>query len=269
MLRIKNSQNIRYYLYVSDLKVNMLFEQMFAAGKRTRRGKVTVKAGPVTGSRETETEDGELDRDDKLRAIEDSLTNENLVGTPQNPKDYFRGILPMRWGLYDDHGTRPDGYPPLVYFGGFDPTAPLIVGLGGSSVHVHGFQGATSTHSRSATPTLVEWLLGGMSDGDGHLGALRQKARVLGDGMLYEAVGIALHYLRPPTQQLEFLAKTISVGTLYGFEHMTGFNGETKIVLGTPLYVQQTNMIPEDELYGLDDEWQEHVDKLLPAARES
>ena len=269
MLRIKNSQDIRYYLYVSDLKVDMLFEQVFTLGKRTRRGKVSLKAGPVNGSRETETEDREPDRDDKLRAVEDALASKNLVGTPQEPKEYFRGILPMRWGLYDDHDTRPDGYPPLVYFGGLDPTAPLIVGLGGSSVHVHGFQGATSTHSRSATPTLVEWLLSGISDDDGNLSALRQKARVLGDGMLYEAIGIALHYLRPPTQQLEFLAKTISVGTLHGLEHMTGLAAETKIVLGTPLYVQQTHMIPEDQLYGLDDEWQEHLNKLLPAASEA
>ena len=269
MLRIKNSQDIRYYLYVSDLKVDMLFEQMFAGNKRTRRGKVSVKAGPVTGSCETETEDNGPDRDDKLRAIEDALVSENLVGTPQDPKEYFRGILPMRWGLYDDHDTRPDQGPPLVYFGGLDPTMPLVVGLGGSSVHVHGFQGATSTHSRSATPTLVEWLLGGLADDQGQLGVLRQKARVFGDGMLYEAIGIALHYLRPPTQQLEFLAKTLSVGTLYGLEHMIGIKGGTKVVLGTPLYVQQTHMIPEDQLYGLDSEWQEHIDRLLPKAREA
>ena len=43
MLKVKNVQDIRYYLYVSDQKVNMLFEQMFAEQVRKKRGKLAVE----------------------------------------------------------------------------------------------------------------------------------------------------------------------------------------------------------------------------------
>jgi hypothetical protein len=66
-------------------------------------------------------------------------------------------------------------------------------------------------------------------------------------------VAIALHYLRPPTQELEFLAKTLAVGTTHN-EHLTGVP-EAKVVLGTPLYVVLSHPMPDDSRYGLDKEW--------------
>jgi hypothetical protein len=78
------------------------------------------------------------------------------------------------------------------------------------------------------------------------------------DGDLYEAIGVALCYLKPPTQQLEFLAKTLTMGKSYGLEHMTG-HMETTIILGTPIYVQQTHPLPDEQFLGLDDEWKEHL----------
>jgi hypothetical protein len=260
MFKIKDSRDIRFYLYVSDAKVDMLFEQMFRAQKRATKGQLTVKAGIFAGSTESTTEDSGPDRDDKVRAIEKELFEQNLVGTPREPRDYFRGILPMRWGMYNDLELRPEGCPPLVYFGGVDPTVPLIVGLGGSSTHVLGHAGATSTYSRSATPTLVRWLVSGLyNEDDVEQRHRRVKAGL--DGDLYESIGVALHYLRPPTQQLEFLAKTLAVGKSYGLEHMTGF-AETTVVLGTPICVYQAHPLPDPKLVGLDDEWKEHLNKM-------
>jgi hypothetical protein len=61
----------------------------------------------------------------------------------------------MRWGLFNDQGTRPQDEPALVYFGGINKEEiPIVVGLGGSSMHVEGHRGATSTYSRSAGPPL-------------------------------------------------------------------------------------------------------------------
>jgi hypothetical protein len=131
------------------------------------------------------------DRDDRLRAVEEELIKRNFVGTPQHPKEYFKGTLPMRWGLYNDLETRPAGFPPLVYFGGM-PNIPLVVGLGGSSVHVLGHDGATSTYSRSATPTLVKWLLQGLYD-EVRADELHRRLELGFDGDLYEAICVALH----------------------------------------------------------------------------
>ena len=262
-LKIKRSQDFRYYLYVSDTKVDMLFEQMFAAAKRKSHIELAVKAGIANGSIGSSAEDPEPDRDDKVRAVEAQLLENGLVGTPQNPKEYIKGILPMRWGMYDDLQSRPTGSAPLVYFGGFDPTEPVVIGLGGSSVHVLGHYGATNTHSRSATPTLVRWILSGLYNEDA-VDDLHDRMRNGVGTDLYEAICIALKYLKPPTQQLEFLAKTISVGKVYGdLKHMTGLD-ETSVVLGSPLYVQQSRHIPDyaDAAFGLDDEWKEHLERF-------
>ena len=252
MMKIKTIDDVRFYLYVSDTKLNMLFEQLFSIKNRANHIGVSVNTGFVSASLKSESESS-IDRDDKLRAVEEELINRKLVGTPEEPYTYFKGILPMRWGLYDDGNGRPLETPPLVYFSGFDETAPLIVGLGGSSSHVTGFDGATSTHSRSATPSLVNWLLDGLSTNDPF-----QEPRNVGlshrDGMLFEAMAIALHYLRPPTQQLEFLAKTLTTGELLGYKHMTGLS-DAKVILGTPIYVQLTHPIPEPVTYGLDENW--------------
>lgn len=260
--RIKSSSDIRFYLYVSDAKVNMLFEQMFTTPKRAFQTNLTISAGPVSGSLGTSGERPSPDRDEKLRAVEERLIEQGLVGTPQEPKDYFRGILPMRWGMYNDLELRPENCPPLVYFGGFDPTTPVVVGLGGSSIHVMGHSGATGTYSRSATPTLVRWIVNGLFDEEGIEGLGGDMKHGLGRD-LFEGICVALHYLKPPTQQLEFLAKTLCRGKSYGMKHMTGVY-ETNVVLGTPLYVQQTHRLPDDDVntVGLDEEWWEHIRNL-------
>ena len=61
----------------------------------------------------------------------------------------------------------------------------------------------------------------------------------------------ALHNLRPPTQELEFLAKTLFEGKLYSHEHLTGVP-ESKVLLGTPLYVTLSSHLPDNNKYGLD-----------------
>lgn len=126
-------------------------------------------------------------------------------------------------------------------------------------MHVVGYAGATNTHSRSATPTLVKWITKGLYDEEG-IDDCRSQLKLGIGGDLFEAVGVALHYLKPPTQQLEFLAKTLCTGKSFGMEHMLGV-GETNVILGTPLYVQQTSPLPDVDITrsGLDDEWKEHL----------
>jgi hypothetical protein len=109
IFKIKNSGDIRFYLYVSDAKINMLFEQIYSTQKRNTHREMTVKLGPVTGTGGASRGDTSPDRDDKLRAVESFLIEQNLVGTPEEPKAYFKGILPMRRGLYNDLELRPEG----------------------------------------------------------------------------------------------------------------------------------------------------------------
>jgi uncharacterized protein DUF7019 len=186
-----------------------------------------------------------------LRLVEEDLEARHLVGSLEEPKTYFKGTMPMRWGLFDDQGHRPDDEAALVYFGGFDKAVPLIVGLGGSSKHVTGIEGASSTWSRSATPEIVRWLLAGLQ----HDSPPEPKWWDRGQQEeLFAAIAIALHYLKPPTQDLEFLAKTLTTGTVNGYESFVGVSS-AKVILGTPLYVAQAHPLPSDNVWGLDGEW--------------
>ena len=182
---------------------------------------------------------------DKLRAVEEELIERNLVGTPEKPRTYFKGILPMRWGMFEDYGIRPQETPPLVYFGGFDKTVPLTVGLGGSSSHVIGYEGATKTASFSGAPELVNWLIRDLYRDD----PSNKDFLSSDDYMLFYGIDTALRNLGPPTQQLEFLAKTLTF--------------RAKFILGTPIYVQQTHPLPEQDINGLDNEWMEYLNKRI------
>jgi hypothetical protein len=163
----------------------------------------------------------------------------------------------MRWGLYNDAGMRPDGDPALVYFGGFDKAEvliPLMVGLGGSTCHVVGYEGASSTGSRSYAQRLVPWLLASAHEGEspsfpGWWDMEDEK------GSVFRAMAVALHYLKPPTQNMQFLARTLLTGTLEGHEMFTGA-ARTRVLLGSPIYVAQAHSLPSDDRWGLDEQWE-------------
>lgn len=153
----------------------------------------------------------------------------------------------MRWGLYNDDGLRPDNEGPLVYFSGYQD--PFMVGLGGSSRHVVGFYGATSTGSRSATPALVSFLLAGIETGKPPvLPSWKDEREELDD--LFSAMAIANHYLRAPTQDLEFVAQVIINGDCQTLSHHAPASS-MRVILGTPLYVAQVHGLAEDDPSGL------------------
>ena len=66
-------------------------------------------------------------RIEKLRLVVNYIEKNMEVGTVDQPKTYFKGSLPMRWGLYRAQhlGQADKG---IVYFGG--ETAETILGLG-------------------------------------------------------------------------------------------------------------------------------------------
>lgn len=141
----------------------------------------------------------------------------------------------MRWGLFNDAGLRPVDEAPLVFFGGFDKSIPLVLGLGGSTKNVIGHEGASSTYSRSTARAIVRWLLAGeATDRPPELPEWWDTAAEV--QQVLAGVAIALHYLRPPTQNLTFLAKTLLTGTLFGHQHFTGVD-KPRVVLGTPIFV--------------------------------
>lgn len=250
-MKFKNARDIKYYLYVSDTKLNMLYEQIYKTSKKSQKTAIGGKVLGLTASSES-IEEETADRDDKIKAVEEELLDRQLVGTPEMPKEYFKGKMLMRWGMFDDCGTRPEGEAPLVYFSGIDMKIPLLIGLGGSSKHVLGQDGATSTHSRSYTPTIVRWLLSALeTDKPPTIRPWIEKHSE--DQELSGAMAAALHNLRPPTQELEFLAKTLFEGEIHRHEHLIGVSS-AKVILGTPLYVILSRHLTDYRDYGLDED---------------
>jgi hypothetical protein len=63
---------------------------------------------------------------------------------------------------------------------------------------------------------------------------------------LYEAMAIAHHFLRPPVQQLEFVAKVMTKDEASGLRRWLG-EEQASIILGTPIYVDQVHPRLEDD----------------------
>jgi hypothetical protein len=247
VLRFKSSSEIKWYLYRSDAKLRMLFEQVAHAGEAKKSIEWKVSGGVGSYSRKVETAQA-ADPDDMLKTLIQELENAGQVGTVYEPNAYIKGIMPMRWGMYNDSGFRKPDNGPLVYFGGLDQEQCMLLGLGGSSKHVMGNEGAASTHSRSCTPALVTALLRGIETGQPEPPPTEDPRA--GEDEVYNAMAIAQHYLRPPSQNLEYFAKTLMVGRALGCEHFIGVPN-VRAVLATPLYVALAGPYPNDDYWGV------------------
>ncbi|MDQ2776297.1 MAG: hypothetical protein M3Y57_15470 [Acidobacteriota bacterium] len=238
-MKFKKASDLKYYIYVSTAKLDMLYSQVASSGKQTTSLDWSIGLKAFRANRKSERED-EPDRDDKLKAVIETLEYSQVVGTIDEPKDYVRGTLPMRWGIYRDNG-RPTDEPPLVYFGG--RTEETVFGFGGSTRHIEGNAGCAATGSRSSTPYLVEHILTGMDAPKDGWNAYRP----CGVGhvqMTYEAIAVATDNIRSPPQNLDFLCKTLLRGKYP--ERICSDREVTRVLLGSPLYVALASPYPED-----------------------
>jgi hypothetical protein len=248
MMKLKNAAEMKWLLYRSDAKLKMLFGQIARneGVKKTIEWKVSF-GGVASRSRRVEAE-LTIDEDDMLKAVIQRLEETGQVGMIYEPNLYIKGVMPMRWGMYNDSGQRDPDQGPLVYFGGLDAEEGVLLGLGGSSKHVMGHEGATSTYSRSSTPALVTALCRGIETGLPELP--NSKDPRAAEDEVYKAIAIAQHYLRPPTQNLEFLARVLMTGETCHCEAYIDIP-KVKVILGTPLYVALAAPYPTNDHWGI------------------
>lgn len=215
--------SFRYYLYVSDSKIEMMLSQIDPALTRKRTAELSLNLKVVGGKRATEVPAGG-DRTARLERVVRYLDEHGDLGSVDEPGQFFWGLLPMRWGPFP---TDPTGA--VVYFGG--NTENTVVGLGGSSRHVVGapppsaeYQGTAGSHTPAmlaalATDPAVKALLDAVDD-------TLEKA----DRAALGAVQQANTTLRGPAHNVEFVAKRLLHGPSPAKEN-------TSVLLGTPLYV--------------------------------
>lgn len=232
---------MRYYLYVSDAKLEMLYGQIPVRlrDKIAAELKVDLKVIGATVSMKDRPET----RYGKLDLVREYLTRHTQVGTVTDPASYFAGTVSMQWGLVTGSASGR-----VVFFGGEE--GDVVLGLAGSRHHMVGFQGEGIVDAppsygagSSMVPYILEQLENSLAttlEGEAFAeagpvveleDAAPSPASDTSDAQALKGVVYGTRNLQGPRQNLEFLAKRLLTGRLA----MPA--GERGVLLGTPLYV--------------------------------
>lgn len=219
---------MRYYSYVSDAKLDMLYDQIPSRllSRIVAELKLDIKVVSVS-IRERQTD---ATRYGKLDVVESYIERNFDVGTVSNPAPWFKGQLNLRSGIY---GNEPDG---LLYFSGVQ--GDVLLALIGSAHHLIGHRIAPDaiTVGYSRMPALFDVLRRSQAEA----------SRVEDQNQLEEAdtdddqralaeVRDFAEALRGVRESAEFLARRL----LYGEVADAGAPVRA-VLLGTPLYVALT-----------------------------
>jgi hypothetical protein len=120
---------VKYYIYISDAKVDMLFPQVPHDIKKKVATEWKMDLKLLSASRRVETE-GEGNRIARLETVVDFIREYGNVGTVDESNDYIDDTLEMAWS---DRVPYAKG---MAYFTG--ETDKTLVGFGGSAHHVIG-----------------------------------------------------------------------------------------------------------------------------------
>lgn len=123
---------MKYYIYISDAKVDMLFPQIPHEAKKKVAKELKIDFKIFGASRKTEIE-VEENRITRLEAVVAYLSEFGEVGSVDEPGKYINGTMPLTWGPVKVKDSR---HTPFVYFSG--ETRRTVVGLGGSKKHMIG-----------------------------------------------------------------------------------------------------------------------------------
>lgn len=177
----------------------------------------------------------------KLNTLLAYLNEHNEIGRVENPKEFFKGELILRWGEFPDTG--------LVYFTGI--TNEVLLGLGGSLKHVTGnkpIKELESGGSRTAgiRRSLIEELeLTPLIETLDQQDQRDRNALVdADDESMIWAIENACGRMVGARDRLEFVAYRLKVwesdqipdylGTVQRGQDLIFYN---KVILGTPIYV--------------------------------
>jgi len=212
------------YLYVSETKIDMLYPQILKTILDNIDDESNINTG--FGSTLTAIPDSGKTLYDKLDLVSSYIEKEGTVGTVDSPLQYFKGMLPMRWGSYGR-----DEKSQLVYFGGITD-AGTVLGLGGSMDHALEKEKLSSHANPNSLPFAIANKLSvelniPLIPGDKYEIEGQSRAFALNDESYLEAASLATDQMEGSLQNLEFLAQKL----------IAGGDDDRRVVLGTPIYV--------------------------------
>jgi len=215
------STALKYYVYISKSKVDMLFHQIpkNIQSKLEKELAIDLKLIKMTFAEKTEEEN----LYSKLNFVTSYLEEFVGIGDVFNPKEYFKGNLYLEWAEIHEG---------VVYWGGkINDTA---IGLGGSKSNTIGFESEGITHGISHTPWLVSLL-------SKEIETITQPNRVIsygiqeGEDEFESRIMSSTHYWAEKLslrshKKFEFIAKKLRYGDYYGYH----------VLFGTPIYMAIT-----------------------------
>jgi hypothetical protein len=138
-------RTVRFYLYLSDSKVNTLYDQMPKPLRKSIAGELKVQAPFVGASVHTVAASPETQMD-KLAVVERWLELSERLGDLRDDRLYFRFSMPMSWGyLKAPPGKDGESVPRVVFFSATreleledGSSERQFLALGGSAQHIIG-----------------------------------------------------------------------------------------------------------------------------------
>jgi hypothetical protein len=207
---------MKYYVYISDAKVDMLLPQISETHKKKVATEYGIDLKVFSAKRKVEQEENE-NRIARLEAVVSFIREFGNLGTVQKPDEYLEDSMPMYFRLL---GRDADAIDAVFFFG---KELDSYVGMGGSARHLIGSSGARESWlASSLTPILLRVLRESLEPND--------KATIESDWNLWLATECFEESEKRglPLENYRFMAKRLAVA-----DYTTG----QKVILSTPLYV--------------------------------
>ncbi|MGD1848394.1 MAG: SAVMC3_10250 family protein [Salibacteraceae bacterium] len=211
---------MKYYLYLSKSKVEMLFPQIPKAEKDNIATELKLDLKIFSASFKDQVEKDTLFS--MMRVVENYIEKKEAVGTIDFPGAYFKGEIPMTYGIFKDYGSD------LTYFKTETEASVLI--LIGRTQNIVGISNPeTLLHPEAISPNYyflkyINRIL------ENHSDIISFDESPWTPENLIKILNKSVEQVDGPTQNLSFLAKKIY--------HVEGIGKSKNIILGTPLYVE-------------------------------
>ena len=220
---------MKYYIYISDTKVDMLYPQIPKPLLKKIASSLSIDlkllgAEVRVGAKKNTSDET---RYAKVRIVSEYIEKHLDVGSVNAPSTYCKGTIQMNWGPIGDHS---------IYFTG--ATSQTSIGLGGSLKHVIGANIGSPPvgFPSSEVGTLLATIFGATQ--------LIERAEKQGrsntfSGKYLGPIVKMRDFMKGPEQRVEFLAKTLLQGPLDSSDRKEYeiIVPQAYVVLGTPIYV--------------------------------
>jgi hypothetical protein len=213
---------MKYYIYISDAKVDMLFPQVPHEVKARVASEFGIDLKIFVAKRKSESETEE-NRISRLEAVVAFIRDFGNLGSVQKPDEYIEDTMKMRMSL---HASK-EGQ--LVYFGGKELNT--FVGLGGSVGHIVGPDiklPDVQPHRPSSLAGMV-YILGPLAKNDEIQSDLTDRVS--------NSVLLMTQYAEGIDENLNFMAKRLMYNPSYMEHDYKTKPKRRKVLVGSPLYV--------------------------------